>query len=160
VKHRIGFLALLVLLAGCITVTRTGGKDDEPPTPDPYEGEVPPPLQPSEEPGWFIAPSLDTTLYYSEDEDLWYRYAYNRWYLAYRWNGAWWVPDSTPAFLQTQVQVAEEKQGSVREQLKELEERLKESARSRKRPRRRSARAATAPTDAARRRGLRRRQDA
>ena len=131
-KYRIVFLALLALLTACITVTRTAGKDDEPPTPDPFAGEAPPPLEPTQEPGWFTAHSLDPTLYYSEEQDLWYRYAYSRWYLAYRWNGAWWVPDSTPSYLLSQVKVAEEKTGTVKEQLKGLEERLKEIERKEK----------------------------
>jgi len=126
VKYRFGFIALLVLLAGCITVTRTAGQDEEVQAPDAFEGEAPPPLEPTEEPGWFTAQSLDPTLYYSEEEDLWYRYAYNRWYLAYRWNGAWWIPDKTPKYLLSQVKIAEERKTDVRTTLKDQEEQLKE----------------------------------
>jgi hypothetical protein len=115
----------MLVLAGCITVTRTAGQDEEVPAPDRFEGEAPPPLEPTPEPGWFTAPTLDPTLYYSESDDLWYRYAYNRWYLAYKWNGAWWIPDKTPKYLLTQVKIAEER-SDVKTQLKDLEERLKE----------------------------------
>lgn len=68
----------------------------EPPVPAPFAGKEPPALEPTDAAGLFMAPSLAPNVYYHDREDLWYRYAYRRWYQAFRWNGNWFILGEEP----------------------------------------------------------------
>ncbi len=82
---------LPMLLCGCIglSVTRPPPVPPEPPTPPRFKAEQGPPLLESTDiPGIRVADSLDRT-YYDEKSEQWYRFAMNRWFMAFTWDGAW-----------------------------------------------------------------------
>ncbi len=98
--------ALLALAAaGCLAgaqggITITGPPPiTEGPIPSPFEAEEPPALEPTDTPDLFSAPSLGPNVYFHESDKLWYRYAYRRWYQAFRWNGNWFVLEEPPEIL-------------------------------------------------------------
>jgi len=97
-------VSLLILwLCGCaqigIQVTEIDPPDIPPPVPTPFRGDEPPALVTTETPGLMAAPSLDPTLYYYEPHERWYRWAFNRWYEAFTWNGSWFPPATVPDAL-------------------------------------------------------------
>ncbi len=101
--HGAGLLVLLALAAtacmhGAVTVTQPP-PSYEPPIPERFRGEGPPELRNTDAPGLLRAPSVDRDLYYFRPDDLWYRFAYNRWYQAFSWNGNWFVPEQVPEVL-------------------------------------------------------------
>ncbi len=94
----------LLWLAGCVGMNAgmsvTGPPEvRQPPVPAPFDAEGPPTLEPTDTPGLSSAPSLAPNLYYYEPDDAWYRYAYRRWYQAFRWNGNWFILDAAPEIL-------------------------------------------------------------
>ena len=102
--RKVAVVVLLGFLWSCIPVglqiTRGPATDrDEAPIPAPFKAEGPPALESTPHPGLQKAPSLGPNVYYSEGEDLWYRWAYRRWYQAFRWNGNWFVLMETPSVL-------------------------------------------------------------
>jgi hypothetical protein len=68
----------------------------EPPLPPPFEGAAAPPLEATAVRGILVAPPEYENLYYSETDELWYRYWRTRWYQAFRWNGNWFPPEDVP----------------------------------------------------------------
>ncbi len=72
----------------------------EPPVPLPFEADAAPELRPTEVPGLRAAPELDPTLYYSASRERWYRWAFNRWYLAFAWDGHWFPLAEPPPELE------------------------------------------------------------
>ena len=66
------------------------------PVPAPFEGDRPPRLEPTSLPGLEAAPSVDPTLYYYAPFERWFRYAMNRWYEAFTWDGHWFPPERVP----------------------------------------------------------------
>lgn len=98
-------LLALLLLTACapgqfgIIVTPPPPAEPEPIVPEPFQGTEPPALVETEMEGLLAAPSVHRTLYFHESSELWYRYAYHRWYQAFRWNGHWFLPERTPDAL-------------------------------------------------------------
>ena len=84
-------LAMLAcVLASCvgITITKPPPPPPEPKTPPRFTAEATPVLEPTEIPGLLQAPLLDR-LYYDETKEHWVRFAMNRWFMAFTWDGAW-----------------------------------------------------------------------
>ncbi|MCP4002844.1 MAG: hypothetical protein GY725_01485 [bacterium] len=118
-----------------ITITEPPEPPPEPPVPERFTGEVAPALVASPVAGFKAAPSLNPRVYFGGKDEQWYRYAYNRWYTAFAWNGNWFplaleeVPDPLGAITsEMRKQSAVENQGieKTREQkLKELDEKLR-----------------------------------
>ena len=104
---RAGALVVLLLCGACMSA---GLSFEQPPperhlrVPDPFEGEVAPELVTTEEAGLFHVPDVDEHLYYWKPQDLWYHWAFNRWYQAFRWNGYWFPPAETPEVLLDRVE--------------------------------------------------------
>lgn len=97
-------LAILSCALACLScalqITKGPPTDrDEAPIPSPFEGSEAPPLEPTAHPGLQKAPSLGPNVYFHPAEDLWYRWAYRRWYQAFRWDGNWFVLMETPSIL-------------------------------------------------------------
>lgn len=93
-------VSLGALLSACIAVTVTPVEPvKEGPIPKPFAGKEPPQLIPTEIEGLFRAPSLAPNVYFHEPEEDWYRYAYRRWYKAFRWNGNWFILEARPTVL-------------------------------------------------------------
>ncbi len=117
-------IATLVVVA---CVVRAGG---EPPPDAPklavFKGEGPPPLEPTEAPGLFAAPSLGPTVYYYEEPSYWFRFARNRWYMAFAWDGNWFdLPAKEVPAVLAKRHVAPAPQ-EVADELAELDRQLKE----------------------------------
>lgn len=96
--------AALVVLAACqptgFGITATPPPEvKQPPIPSPFRGEEQPVLERTDKQGLFSAPELAPNVYFYEAEDLWYRYAYRRWYQAFRWNGSWFILEEPPEIL-------------------------------------------------------------
>jgi hypothetical protein len=118
-------IALVLAGAACIQVVQTApDMEPEPQTPDPLVSMEPPKLVPTEAPGLFAAPALDPTLYYYEPDELWYRYSYRRWFQAFRWDGAWFVPERVPDVVKARV--PEETPKTLKEQIRTLDKKLEE----------------------------------
>jgi len=96
--------ALALLLLGCptgnfgVTITQPPAVR-QPPIPEAFSGDAAPALEATDWPGLFRAPRLGPNVWFHEPGDLWYRYAYHRWYQAFRWNGNWFIVAETPAVL-------------------------------------------------------------
>lgn len=127
---------LLVALAfgGCIGMLSIDPKpvvEKITPVPDRFKADQAPELVPSPVEGCQAAPSLDPNLYYCAKQEHWYRYALNRWYLAFSWDGNWFPASGAelPPGL-AKLAVAPEKQAEPEktreERLKELERKLEE----------------------------------
>jgi len=118
-------------LAACVQIVQNPGPPEiEVKTPKPFLAEGPPALEPTEESDWFGAPSLDVSCYYYKPDKYWYRFFRNRWFQAFRWDGAWFeLPDEeVPPFLQARAEIKPEIQQSKskREKLDELQRQLEE----------------------------------
>ena len=116
----------LTLLAACVQVVQRPPEEPPPPTPDPYLAAGPGELVATDHPGLFQAPELGRTCYTYEPKREWYRFAYNHWYQAFRWDGDWYlVPDAqVPKFLAGRV--PKEPVRSKADKLDELERQLEE----------------------------------
>jgi hypothetical protein len=105
VSARVWLLSLSLCLGGCfqmtggVWVTPSDPPDIDPPVPSPFEGTGPPALVATEKPGLMAAPSLDPTVYYYQPDERWYRWAFNRWYEAFAWDGNWFPPEEVPEAL-------------------------------------------------------------
>jgi hypothetical protein len=94
--------ALSLLLAGACAfqvVQTAPPMEPEPRTPEPLISMEDPKLEPTDVEGLFAAPALASSLFYYEPDERWYRYEYRRWYLAFSWDGNWFVPDKIPDAL-------------------------------------------------------------
>ncbi len=117
-------------LVGCLGTLHIDPQAAEPPptpVPDRFESEGAPELVPTDVEGCQAAPSLDPTLYYCTEGEHWYRFAMNRWYLAFAWNGNWFpvttaeLPQGLRKITpQTQVETVKTRE----ERLEELERKL------------------------------------
>jgi hypothetical protein len=120
----------LALLAGCIvnmgTSTTGGAAPQHVPVPDKYAGGAAPELVDAGIAGCKQAPSLDPNLYYCAREEHWFRYALNRWYLAFEWDGNWFPTSGSelPRSLAALTPKPEEVKKSREDKLKELEDKL------------------------------------
>ncbi len=133
---------LALALSGCIgssfgiEIVEPPPPPPEPPVPDRFVGDTAPELVSSELPGFKKAPSLDPSVYFLEKERHWYRFALNRWYLGFTWDGNWFpveadeVPAAlralTPSIREVSAQEAGKKEKTREEKLRELDERLRE----------------------------------
>ncbi len=119
-----------------IEVVKPPPEAPEAPVPDKYTGEVAPTLVSSGLEGFKTAPGLDPRLYFGVEDKQWYRFAMNRWYLAFDWNGNWFPVDldEVPAPLRVLTGSLRESYGDEveqekktrEEQLKDLDEKLRE----------------------------------
>lgn len=125
-------LAACLLLAGCLGTLHIDPQPPEPPptpVPDRFVAEQAPELVPSDVEGCQVAPGLDPTLYYCPATEYWYRFAMNRWYLAFAWNGNWFPvsgaelpPGLSKITPETRVETVKTRE----ERLEELERKLEE----------------------------------
>ena len=130
IARSIAGLAAALLFCGCLGTLQIAPQKPEPPpppVPDRFVADHAPELVATEIEGCQGAPSLDPTLYYCAAGEHWFRFAMNRWYLAFAWNGNWFPVTSAelPAGLrkitpQTQVETAKTRE----ERLEELERKL------------------------------------
>jgi hypothetical protein len=123
---------LLALCAGCIvnmgTTQTVTPPDAHVPVPDKYKAAQAPELVACEVEGCKRATSLDPNLYYCAQDEHWFRYALNRWYLAFAWDGNWFPVGDTdlPRALAAITPAPEEVKQSREERLKELEKKLED----------------------------------
>ena len=83
------------LTVGMPTVTTPPPPRVEP-VPDIFQAETAPPLVPTAVEGLSAAPALDDQLFYYAPHERWYRWALNRWYEAFAWDGNWFPPERLP----------------------------------------------------------------
>lgn len=133
-RRPLGLLLATLLLAGCLgTIVQVTNQPKPepppPPVPERFEAEQAPELVASEVPGCQLAPSLDPNLYFCEKEEHWFRFAMNRWFLAFAWDGNWFPVSGSelPAGLKKITPETEIEATKTREQrLEELEKKLEE----------------------------------
>ena len=105
-SKRLRSLGLGIWLAGCIpqamgiVIIPPPPLPPEPPVPFPFEADASPARIPTATPGLDAAPSLDPSLYYSARRERWYRWAFNRWYEAFSWDGNWFPLEDPPEELE------------------------------------------------------------
>lgn len=128
----IASLVASALLAGCLGTLQIAPQKPEPPptpVPDRFVAEQVPELVPTEVEGCQRAPALDPNLYYCATDEHWYRFAMNRWYLAFAWNGNWFPVSGAELPVGLKKITPETKVESVKtreERLEELERKLEE----------------------------------
>lgn len=120
--------ALLAAGAGCVlSVTQTATPVEHTvPVPDKYKADAAPELVDAGVDGCKRAPSLDANLYYCAADEHWFRWALNRWYMAFAWDGNWFPVTKTelPRSLAAITPAPAEVKKSREERLKELEKQL------------------------------------
>jgi hypothetical protein len=118
--------------AGCIGTLSLDPKqvvETPTPVPDRFKADQPPALEPSPVDGCELAPSLDPNVYYCAKEEQWYRFAMNRWYMAFTWDGNWFPVGRSelPAALAKITPETKKETAKTREErLQELERKLEE----------------------------------
>ena len=122
-----GAFATLGLVA-CVTITTAPPGPPDAPELEVFKGEGPPALEPTDAAGLFAVPSLGPTVYYHEEQNYWFRYDKNRWYMAFAWDGNWFaLPEKeVPSVLAKRhappaSQEVEDELAELDRQLKELE---------------------------------------
>jgi len=129
---QIAVLLTSLLLAGCISnlnIDPQAVVEKPTPVPDRFEADQAPALLPSPVEGCEAAPSLDPNLYFCAKEEHWYRYAMNRWYLAFAWDGNWFPVSGAelPRALAKITPETKTETAKTREQrLEDLERKLEE----------------------------------
>ncbi len=116
-----------LLCAGCIQVVRqTTEPEIEVRTPNPFTQESQGKLEATDTKGLFKAPELDKNCYYYEPKKEWYRFSYNRWFQAFRWDGYWFElrDEDVPKFLRNRVPIVETV--TKKKRLEELDKKLEE----------------------------------
>jgi hypothetical protein len=90
-----GLLAALCAAGpGCISITtRQTEQLPDPKTPAKLEGKEAPPLEATAIPGVKRAKLDVPDVYYHEAKERWFRYALDRWFIAFLWNGQWYPVD-------------------------------------------------------------------
>ena len=122
----------LGLAAGCIvnmgTTTTVTPPEVHVPVPDRFTGDHAPELVDTGIEGCKQAPSLDANLYYCPAKENWFRYAMNRWYLAFTWDGNWFPVGGSelPRALAALTPAPEEVKKSREDRLKELDKKLED----------------------------------
>ena len=113
-------------LVACIQVSPAPPPPPDAPKLAVFKGGAPPTLEPTAAAGLFTAPSLGPTVYYYEEQDYWFRYSRNRWYMAFAWDGNWFAlpAKEVPAVL-AERRIAPARQ-EVEDELAELDRQLKE----------------------------------
>ena len=122
--------ALLGASAGCISISLNQTPppaEHTVPVPDKYKADAAPDLVDAAGiEGCKNAPALDANLYYCAKDEHWYRWALNRWYMAFAWDGNWFPVTKTelPKSLAAITPAPAEVKKSREERLKELEKKL------------------------------------
>jgi hypothetical protein len=123
-------LTVLWLDSGCMTLSVTAAPTEPPPppVPDKFQGDEPPPLVDTGVEGCQAAPAVDPNLFFCAKEEHWYRFALNRWFLAFAWNGNWFpvTASELPKSLAKVTPKAEQVKKTREEKLEDLEKRLEE----------------------------------
>lgn len=116
-----------LLCAGCIQIVRQNTEPEiEVRTPNPFTNESQGQLEATDFKGLFKAAELDKDTYYYEPKKEWYRFSYNRWFQAFRWDGYWFElrDEDVPKFLQNRVPVVAAP--TKKKRLEELDKKLEE----------------------------------
>ena len=124
----------LIAFTSCISV-QVSRRPEEAPTRTPNEFvTVEEPVQePTGVDGLFRAPNIDKNLFYYAPDKAWYRWAYDQWFQAFRWDGKWYaIPekDMPKPILTVEIDRAPER--SLKDKLREQERALKEIDRKRR----------------------------
>ena len=122
--------ALLAAGLGCVlSVTQTPTPQEHTvPVPDRFKADAAPELVDAGIDGCKKAPSLDPNLYYCAKDEHWFRYALNRWYMAFAWDGNWFpttksdLPKSLAALTPAPAAVKQSREERLKQLEKELEE--------------------------------------
>lgn len=123
-------LLAALLAAGCVVSQRP--PEEIPETPDRIESPAPPVLQATRVPGIrrvVLGEVVDT--YYVEATERWFRYWEGKWFIAFTWDGAWFptsegeLPEVLREFEPTPEE-REKRQLSQEEEMREIEERLRQ----------------------------------
>ena len=128
--RRIAELVAILFLSGCLGTFQIAPQKPEPPpppVPERFSAEQAPELVATEVSGCQAAPALDPNLYYCATDEHWYRFAMNRWYLAFAWNGNWFPVSGAelpPGLKKITPQTAAETVKTREERLDELERKL------------------------------------
>ena len=128
----IAALLASAILAGCLGTLQIAPQKPEPPpppVPDRFQAEQAPDLVPTEVDGCQAAPALDPSLYFCAKDEHWYRFAMNRWYLAFAWDGNWFPVGGAElphGLKQITPKTELEAEKSREERLEELERKLEE----------------------------------
>ena len=128
----IAALVASAFLAACLGTLQIAPQKPEPPpppVPDRFQAEQAPDLVPTEVDGCQAAPALDPSLYFCAKDEHWYRFALNRWYLAFAWDGNWFPVSSAelpPGLRKITPKTELETVKTREERLKELERKLEE----------------------------------
>ncbi len=121
---------LLPALLACIQVVQRPEPEREK-VPARIQAETDPELIATQVPG-VMATSLDVPdVYYIEERERWYRYAWGQWFVAYSWGGHWFPfpPEQTPpelARFEPTPELKQERKLTREEKLAELERQLRE----------------------------------
>jgi hypothetical protein len=123
------WLGLSALLAGCIATVQQTAPPPDPKTPPRLEGTSAPPLEPTKVPGIQRAVIDVPDVYYHEAKERWFRWAMDRWFVAFLWNGQWFplekgeLPVELAALEPTREQKKERKL-TREEELRKIDEEL------------------------------------
>lgn len=127
--------ALALAVCACVQVVALPPQPEDAPKLEVFTGEEPPQLEPTDVPGLLAAPELGPTVYYYEPEEYWCRFAKNRWYMAFAWDGNWFdLPDKEiPAVLAQRhkpppPQKVEDELAELERQLEALEQQERREA--------------------------------
>ena len=120
--------AALLATGGCIIgITPTATPvEHKTPVPDKYKADAAPELVDAGIEGCQRAEALDPNLYYCTKDEHWFRWALNRWYMAFAWDGNWFpvTKSELPAGLKQITPAPAEVKKSREDRLKELEQEL------------------------------------
>ena len=120
--------AVLFAASGCVfNLTQTATPvEHSTPVPDKYKADAAPELVDTGIDGCKRAQAFDPNLYYCAKDEHWFRWALNRWYMAFAWDGNWFptTKSDLPMGLASITPAPEEVKKSREERLKELEKEL------------------------------------
>ena len=122
-------LAGVLALASCLSVQVSQRAPDEDPvkTPKKFVTLEEPRQEPTDFEGLFRVPNIDANLFYYEKDGAWYRFAYNKWFQAFNWDGSWFeMPQRQVPPVLLKVAIDREPEQDVQEQLRKQEEKLRE----------------------------------
>jgi hypothetical protein len=121
--------AIFAACLGTLQIAPQKPEPPPPPVPDRFRAEQAPELVPTQVEGCQAAPALDLNLYYCSKDEHWYRFAMNRWYLAFAWDGNWFPVSGAElphGLKQITPKTELEAEKSREERLEELERKLEE----------------------------------
>jgi hypothetical protein len=103
----------------------------DPKTPARLEGKTAPPLEDTAVPGVKHARVDVPDVYYHESSEKWFRWAMDRWFVAFLWNGQWFPLDkgelpAEMAALQPSIEEKKERRLTRAEELKKIDEELRQ----------------------------------